>query len=403
MLTQISITNLKSYYIIIYILLFIMIIGLFVENPLYGQGHIGYYFHMLFVVLISISLLIYPRYRSRLLRWIIVVIATIFFYTLLLIYPGTGAILLLIYCIPALSIIFFDKQLFYISIVANLILMISAMVYIISSGQANLFPNLTNDVTGNIITFIGSQGILMMIFYFTSERIHKIQLYYEQIQHSERLKTTGELAAAVAHEIRNPLTVVKGFLQLYEQETTIENTMNKSLPLLIEELESAEQVISQLLSLSQPTKELKTEWVDLQIAINSVAELLQSYGYLNKNKIEVAIEADCFININKMELHQLLVNLVKNAIEASNVGETIHVTAKKTKDNHIEIMVIDSGIGMSEEELELLGTPFYSLKCKGTGLGVMICHNIVEKYKGSIKYRSTTGEGTTVTVSFPTK
>lgn len=378
-----------------------MMMGLYYKNPLYGEGNIGYYLHLIFVIIFSTCLLIYPKYRTCVLRWLIVLIATLYFYTLFLVYPETGSTILLIYFIPAISIIFFDKKLFYTSIILNQVLIVGAIAYIIGSGKESLYPNVTSDTTGNIITFVGSQAFLYFIFYYTSERINKMQLYYEQVKHSERLKTTGELAAAVAHEIRNPLTVVKGYLQLYEQDATVDNTIKKSLPLLIDELESAEQVISQLLSLSKPTKNLETECVDIHIAINSVAELLQSYGFLNKNKIEVVIEEDSLIEINKMELHQLLVNIIKNAIEASNVGEKIVVTASKSKDAHVEIKVIDTGIGMSKEELELLGKPFYSLKSKGTGLGVMICNNIAEKYNGSIHYKSSKGNGTTVVIRFP--
>ncbi|QCR34243.1 ATP-binding protein [Lysinibacillus sp. SGAir0095] len=393
----------KRYYMIIYLLMVIMIVGLYYKNPLYGEGHVGYYFHLLFAGLFSACILIYPKYKTRVLRWLIVLVSTLLFYTLFLVYPETGSTILLIYFIPAIAIIFFDKKLFYTSIILNHILIVGAIAYIISSGQESLYPNVTGDTVGNIITFIGSQVFLYFIFYYTSERIAKLKLYYEQVKHAERLKTTGELAAAVAHEIRNPLTVVKGYLQLYEQDESVNNTMKKSLPMLIEELDSAEQVISQLLSLSQPAKKLITENVDIQKAINSVAELLQSYGILNDNKIEVVVEADSFIEINKMELHQLLVNIVKNAIEASNVGGTITVTAKKIKDNMVEIKVTDQGIGMSEEQIALLGTPFYSLKAKGTGLGLMICNNIVEKYNGSIVYKSSKGNGTTVAICFPSK
>ncbi|MDI7743239.1 ATP-binding protein [Lysinibacillus fusiformis] len=394
--------NLKRYYLIIYLLIALMIMGLFYKNPLLGKGDIGYNLHLMCVVILSVCLIIYPIYRSSILRWMIVLVATLYFYAMFLVYPEIGSTILLIYFIPAISIIFFDKKLFYTSIILNQVLIVGVIAYIVFSGQESLYPNVTSDTIGNIATFIGSQIFLYLIFYFTSERITKMKEYYEQVKHAERLKTTGELAAAVAHEIRNPLTVVKGYLQLYEQDATLDHPMKQSLPLLIEELENAEQVISQLLSLSRPT-DLKTESVDIRTAIHSVTELLQSYGLFNSNKIEVVIESDSLIEINKIELHQLLVNIIKNAIEASNAGGEITVTAKEIEGNHVEIKVIDTGIGMSPEELALLGKPFYSLKSKGTGLGVMICTNIVEKYNGSINYKSAKGNGTTVAICFPCK
>ena len=170
--------------------------------------------------------------------------------------------------------------------------------------------------------------------------------------------------------------------------------------MIIEELDSAEKVISQLLSLSKPSKTNSTEKVDVKNVIHSVTDLLQSYGVLHKNNIEVYVEEDCMIEINKIEFNQLLVNIIKNAIEASAGGEAITVTAEK-KGEIVEINISDKGQGMSKQELELLGTPFYSLKSKGTGLGIMICNNIVENYNGSMNFHSAKGKGTTVTIHFP--
>ena len=84
--------------------------------------------------------------------------------------------------------------------------------------QENLFHFIKQDFIGNVVNFAGSQVIIYLIYHLSYERIKKQQLYYEHLQHSERLKTTGQLSAAFAHEIRNPLTVVKGFLQLYSEK-----------------------------------------------------------------------------------------------------------------------------------------------------------------------------------------
>ena len=109
---------------------------------------------------------------------------------------------------------------------------------------------------------------------------------------------------------------------------------------------------------------------------------------------------DCTISANNIEFKQLLINIIKNAIEASNIGDLVFVTAGREKD-FVVIKVIDQGRGMSETEVASLGTPFYSLKSKGTGLGMMICFNIVEKFKGTIDIQSSIDHGTTVTIRFP--
>jgi two-component system, sporulation sensor kinase B len=109
---------------------------------------------------------------------------------------------------------------------------------------------------------------------------------------------------------------------------------------------------------------------------------------------------DCYIDANTIEFKQLLINIIKNAIEASKVGDSVVVTAESKKDL-VEINVMDCGQGLSKEEMDSLGTPFYSLKSKGTGLGMMICYNIATKYKGIIHFASEKGKGTTVTIRFP--
>lgn len=390
----------RSYYIFIFFIIIMMFVGLLVENPLFQKGDIRYFVHFLLVSIVSISLLIYPLFYTRFLRFIIVLVSTTYLYTLFFLYPDTGSTIILLCFIPAISIMFFDAKLFYFSLILNIVLMLCTLSYIKVNDLQGQYLNITNDFVGTFINFIGSQTILFFIFYLTFDRLKRTQSYYEHIKHAERLKTVGELAAAVAHEIRNPLTVVKGYLQLYEKDEMFDQSKQKSLALLIEELDSAEQVLYEFLSLSKPTKDKAPERININNVLYNVTDLLQSYGLLNQNKIEVAMEEELFIAINKMELNQLLVNIIKNAIEASIIGEPIKVMANIIE-NTVEIKVIDYGLGMTKQELELLGTPFYSLKSKGTGLGIMICHNIAAKYGGTIHYDSIKGKGTTVTISFP--
>jgi two-component system, sporulation sensor kinase B len=126
---------------------------------------------------------------------------------------------------------------------------------------------------------------------------------------------------------------------------------------------------------------------------------LKMYGISNDNCIKLSVEEGCSVNANSIELKQLFINLIKNALEASPHSANVSVTGRKQK-GEVRIQVADNGRGMSAEEVRSLGTPFYSLKSKGTGLGLMICYNIVEKYNGNIQFESTPGAGTTVVVRF---
>lgn len=390
----------SRYYITVSITTFIMVMGLSVFNPRIGLGDVGFLIHVALVIILSVCLLIYPKFNTRHIRFCIVLISFALLYLLFFLYPDTGSTILLICFIPAISILFFDTLLFYFSIILNTLLLSISVAYIKFESLESMYPYLTDDLIGNCINLIISQIILAFIFHLTSERIKRQQMLYEQMKHNERLKTAGELAAAVAHEIRNPLTVVKGYLQIYDQDAASDSGNKQKFRLLIEELETAEQVVTDLLSLSKPSINRVAEKINVQTVIDNVAELLQSYGLSTKNKIEIDIENDCTINMNKMELHQVLVNIIKNAIEASYSGDSIVVRAVK-RDEDVIITVTDYGKGMSSQELESIGTPFYSLKSKGTGLGIMICNQIVVNNNGSIHYESAVGKGTTVTIKLP--
>jgi two-component system sporulation sensor kinase B len=392
--------NRKQYYILTLISIGLMTMGLLVAIPRYDEPEIGMLIHIVLVVLLSASLLIYPKYERYFFRIILIVIGAGYFYMLFFLYPETWSTFIFLCFIPAFSILFFDSKLFYFSLMFNVLLITLTFSYVVLIDQGSNYAHIKMDLIGNIINFIGSQVILYLIFYVSSDRIKKQQLYYKELQQSERLKTTGQLAAAVAHEIRNPLTVVKGFLQFYETDNSFSKDVKSNFTLMIDELNTAEHVISQFLMTAKPDKDQEMETVDVRKALQSVTDLLMSYGVFHQNKIDLHVQEDIFIYLNTIEFKQLLINLVKNAIEVSNKGDSV-VISTVLKKKEIEIKVVDTGIGMSAEEMKSLGTPFYSLKSKGTGLGLMICFNIVEKYNGTIRFQSVVGQGTTVIVRFP--
>ncbi|WP_100405843.1 sensor histidine kinase [Bacillus solitudinis] len=392
--------NKKLYYFIMSTIVFLMILGWLVSKSRAVEGELGYFLHFLLVAIISTCLLVYPRYETHILRTTIIVIGSVYFYLIFFLYPETWTNVIFLCLIPALSILFFDSKLFYFSLILNAILITMTYSYIILIDESNLFDHIKLDLVGNMINFVASQLILYFIFFQSFARIKKMKVYYEEIQNSERLKTTGQLSAAVAHEIRNPLTVVKGFLQFYGEDKSFNVEVKRNFSLMIDELNTAEYVISQFLTIAKPGTDKVRETIDVKVVLQSVTDLLKSYGLLYDNEINLNVEENCYIAVNLIEFKQLIINFIKNAIEASKKGDNISVWAKRKKD-FIEIEIIDYGCGMSEEEVKNLGAPFYSLKSKGTGLGLMICFNIVEKYHGTIHFNSSKGKGTTIVLRFP--
>jgi two-component system, sporulation sensor kinase B len=396
-----SLLDFKYYRTIIAIINVLMVLGL-IDGFMRNHLHWKFFIHLLLVLLLFISLWIYPKKETHFMKVIIVIESIVYLYTLFIFYPDITSSFILLCIIPGISILFFLPKLFYFSLIVNIFFMSIIFSYISLYDKGQNYAYLYMDLPGNVVNFLASQTVLYFIFYLSLTRLENQQLYFEQSQQAERLKTSGQIAAAVAHEIRNPITVVKGFLQLYQEDQPFDKKKQEHFDLMLDELEIAETVISDFLSIAKPKDNLESHTVKVNDALHSVVELIHSYALLNNITLKLDVEEDLYISCSLMEFKQLLINLLKNGIEASPFGASIMIKAKG-KNNYVKIDLIDSGNGMSEDELKLVGIPFYSLKSKGTGLGLMICFNIVHRYNGSLQFQSEKGKGTKVTIKFPSK
>ncbi|WP_050180032.1 ATP-binding protein [Domibacillus robiginosus] len=213
---------------------------------------------------------------------------------------------------------------------------------------------------------------------------------------TEKLSLAGQLAASIAHEVRNPLTSIKGFIKLAR-----EDVMHEAYYTIIEEeIDRIETIASELLVLGKPMS-VEMETCDAGKMLKDVSMLLQSQAVMRKVDIQYSeIEANCFIRCNAGQMKQVFINIIKNAIEAMENGGVIRTSAHLNGDK-VEIIIKDEGKGMPESVLKKLGEPFYSTKEDGTGLGLMVCFNIVEQYEGTIRVESKVGEGTIFTIELP--
>ncbi|MEH7344535.1 ATP-binding protein [Bacillus sp. JJ1532] len=229
--------------------------------------------------------------------------------------------------------------------------------------------------------------------------LHKTKILRE-LQRAEKMNAIGQLAASVAHEIRNPMTVVKGFLQIFLAKDQMSDEERMYIRLMIEEMSRAETIINDYLSLAKPDIE-HTEKVDAAETASKVLDLMNSYAMMSKNIMVVpTLNEGVFIQGNISELKQVLINILKNGIEAMKVGGTLSISVYNDEKYGV-FEISDTGIGMSAEELERLGTAFYSLKEKGTGIGLMVCYQIIERMKGKIEVQSQNGKGTTFKIFIP--
>lgn len=219
----------------------------------------------------------------------------------------------------------------------------------------------------------------------------------EILLQSEKLSIVGELAAGVAHEIRNPLTTIKGFIQLSKWE----NGANEINDLLLSELARIETITSEMLTLGKP-QAVQLHRMSLRELVENTLELLSPQAIMQNIQFNLSVENSAFfITGEKNQLKQVLLNILKNAMEAMPEGGTIHIDLQKGDDGECILSIKDEGCGIPEELLPRLGEPFYTLKEKGTGLGLMICNKIIKQHHGSITYQSKAQQGTLVEIKLP--
>ena len=243
-------------------------------------------------------------------------------------------------------------------------------------------------------------GTLEVIVGIT-EDITKIIEREELLSRSEKLSTVGQLAAGIAHEIRNPLTSIKGFLQIIQADRSVPPTYTS---IMLDELDRIESIINEFLFLAKPQQEIKFEVQPFKPILEQVIGLMQ--GEANLKGIEIIVELNDLallkVRSNANHLKQVFVNIIKNAMEALQTKGKIKIIGEVNREKSIlTVIVIDDGPGISQERLKKLGEPFYSTKEKGTGLGLMITRKLLEDHEGELLFESEVGKGTVVYVKLP--
>jgi PAS domain S-box-containing protein len=248
------------------------------------------------------------------------------------------------------------------------------------------------ELTTNAIYEKGRIIGVVVTFTDITERVESEEL----ILKSEKLTTAGQLAAGIAHEIRNPLTAIKGFLQM------IKSGQQKDvyIEIMSEELKRIESILSELLMLAKP-QEVAFKPVKIEHLLADTISILDTQAIMKNIVITLTvIDRNLVINCDVNQIKQVFINLIKNAIEALPNGGKVELKLEKEGD-FVVIHVIDNGYGIPEEKLHQLGQPFYSTKEEGTGLGLMVSFNIVQNHQGTVEVSSKLNAGTTFTLKLP--
>ncbi|MEI4801589.1 PAS domain S-box protein [Bacillus sp. FJAT-51639] len=260
-----------------------------------------------------------------------------------------------------------------------------------------VFPTgkkITTEISIRVFKLNGKE-VFLSISRDITERIKTEEL----LRKSEKLAVVGQLAAAIAHEIKNPLTAMKGFMQLLK---TVENESNHHyINIVSSEIDRIESITNEFMAIAKP-QAVKIQPNDISMLMNQVVMLLEPQALMNNIQIRAEVMSNIpMIDCEGNQLKQVFINILKNAIESMPTGGEISIQVDRADDNQINIRFMDQGCGIPQERIPYLGEPFYSIKEEGIGLGLMICYKIIEMHQGKIWIESEVNKGTTIDVTLP--
>ncbi|MBT2707049.1 ATP-binding protein [Bacillus sp. ISL-47] len=249
------------------------------------------------------------------------------------------------------------------------------------------------EVSSLYVDFEGNQAVLSIGTDISDKKEQTEKL----LQKSEKTALLGQMAAGIAHEIRNPLTSIKGFVQLFKSSSQKEEYFD----IVLSELDRINEIVGEFLVLAKPTADIFSAQ-NIRILISEVITLSNTQSIMNNVQIFAEYDEELpLILCEKNQLKQVFLNIIKNALEAMPAGGQIEIKVKKKTDGTVSIQFTDQGVGIPEDRISSLGEPFYTTKEKGTGLGLMICYKIIENHNGRLTIDSEVGKGTKIEIVLP--
>ena len=270
------------------------------------------------------------------------------------------------------------------------------------SEEEILFNTKTNaaaPVEVTITEIIGGQGNFIGHVFILKD-LSDIRALELEIQQKNKLAAVGNLAAGVAHEVRNPLSSIRGYATYFGSLFDSDSDNKKAANIMAEEVDRVNRVISELLEFARPMK-LELQEVEIFDLVDKALRLIKYEAEMARVNIVKSIEADIpKITIDKDRFTQVLLNIFINGIQAMKTGGNLTVDVL-TRENKLRFQISDTGDGISAEDQTNIFNPYFTTKKKGTGLGLAIAFKIIESHGGSIKIESAKGKGTMFVISIP--
>ncbi len=234
--------------------------------------------------------------------------------------------------------------------------------------------------------------------------ISRIKKLSEEINRNKRLASLGKLSSGIAHEIRNPLSSIRGLAQFLFQSSAESDEHKEDLKIILDEVDRLNQLINEILDFSRP-KKLDISHFSIQEMIKELVQLLKLENREKEISFQLSLyQKELFIDADRNQIRQALINILLNSIQAISQKGKISISLEKTTfkvEDMIQIVIQDNGSGIDSTDLSHIFDPFFTTRSDGSGLGLSIAHNIIEMHQGTIKVESEKGEGARISVFLP--
>jgi signal transduction histidine kinase len=233
-----------------------------------------------------------------------------------------------------------------------------------------------------------------------TDRLHQLAQMEERIQQISQMAVLGEVAAQVAHEVRNPLGIIKGATEMLAARTS-EPATQRHVAVLLEEVDRLNRAVESILRLATPLR-IQPSRVHLQDLLRAVTQAATGWSSPDRHAVKLSVPAEpVWLTGDRDLLHQALTNLIRNAVQAMPGGGIVTIAMPQPADGMVSVTIGDTGVGLSAEELKRLGEPFFTKRAGGVGLGFGLARRIILEHGGTLAVNSQVGHGTSVTIQLP--
>ena len=281
----------------------------------------------------------------------------------------------------------------------NLFLILKIVFYFIYESITK--PSVIDDMNymGNAIMIIIPFILVTYIVYYMLKKSNEIIRFQKDLKDLEKEKELRISLFKITHEIKNPITVCKGYLDMFDHENSKKS--KKYVEIMKSEIKRVLVLLEDFLSINKI--KIEKDIIDINLLLEEVTNnFIPILKEKNIDRLFNISKDELFIEADYNRLNQVFINIIKNSIESIGSNGLIKINLNKTK-NNLEIKIEDTGIGMDKDELKRISEPFFTTKENGTGLGVFLSKQIVEAHNGTIKYISKKYVGTKTIINLPYK